>query len=151
MILYIHRSFFAEALMRYPEAPMASPFQASYLASYRAAKVISKTVRDLFAEHPELAGRFWQIWTFTFSSSIIFGSIVTHSPRSALASNAMAELELMCKLFSDASVYSRRASKALVSEFYDRQVCRVNFHLSAHSFKAARKGGGDNWCRRERA
>lgn len=39
---------------------------------------------------------------------------MTRGPRSPLAQSAMAELEQACILFSKASVYSIRATKALV-------------------------------------
>jgi hypothetical protein len=46
---------------------------------------------------------------------VVFGTVVTRGPRSPLVMAAMAELEQACVLFSKAAVYSRRATKALVS------------------------------------
>ncbi len=58
------------------------------------------------------------MWTFAFSAAVVFGTVVTRGPRSPLASSAMAELEAACVLFTRASVYSKRATKALVGVFF---------------------------------
>lgn len=55
------------------------------------------------------------MWTFAFSATVVFGTIVTRGPKSPLAANAMTELESACVLFTKASAHSRRAAKALVS------------------------------------
>jgi len=54
------------------------------------------------------------MWTFAFSAAVVFGTVVTRGPRSPLATSAMAELDQACALFTKASVYSIRATKALV-------------------------------------
>lgn len=48
--------------------------------------------------------------------------MVTRGPRSPLAVSAMAELDQACVLFSKAAVYSKRATKALVSSLKDVRV-----------------------------
>jgi hypothetical protein len=78
------------------------------------------------------------MWTFAFSAAVsparfdvnhlanflqvVFGTIVTRGPRSPLASNAMAELDQACLLFSKAATHSHRAAKALVSRLFFRSV-----------------------------
>ena len=130
-MLYIHRSFFARAIIDHPVNPLRSPYAASFLAAYRASATILRTIREHFAIQPALCSRFWHMWTFAFSAAVsvsfcmpitlltlpqvVFGTIVTRGPRSALASNAMSELDQACLLFSKAAVHSLRAAKALVS------------------------------------
>lgn len=63
-----------------------------------------------------------EIILLTFRWQVVFGTIVTRGPRSALASNAMSELDQACLLFSKAAVHSRRAAKALVSVPFLRDV-----------------------------
>lgn len=53
------------------------------------------------------------MWTFAFSAAVVFGTVVTRGPRSPLAQSAMTELEQACVLFTKASVYSIRCTKAL--------------------------------------
>ncbi|KAG1774346.1 fungal-specific transcription factor domain-containing protein [Suillus placidus] len=102
LLLYIHRSFFAQAIIENPVNPLKSAYAPSFLAAYRAVQ-----------EYPSLCARFWGIWTFAFSAAIVFGTIVTRGPQSPLASNAMKELDDACLLFSKAAAHSRRAAKAL--------------------------------------
>ncbi|KAG6894950.1 hypothetical protein C0992_003792 [Termitomyces sp. T32_za158] len=87
VLMYIHRSFFAQAIIEHPANPLKSAYAPSFLAAYRAASTILK--------------------------SVVFGTVVTRGPKSPLAHSAMAELEQACRLFSKASVYSIRATKAL--------------------------------------
>jgi hypothetical protein len=130
VLLYIHRSFFAQAIIEYPVNPLRSPYAGSFLAAYRASATILRTIRDHFAIQPALCSRFWSMWTFAFSAAVsvsrsdidltnflqvVFGTIVTRGPRSPLASNAMSELDQACLLFSKAAKHSHRAAKALVS------------------------------------
>ncbi|KAG1747737.1 fungal-specific transcription factor domain-containing protein [Suillus paluster] len=113
LLLYIHRSFFAQAIIENPVNPLKSAYAPSFLAAYRASQTILRTVQQAFQEYPSLCARFWTVWTFAFSSAIVFGTIVTRGPRSPLASNAMKELDDACLLFSRAAAHSRRAAQAL--------------------------------------
>ncbi|KAJ7699214.1 hypothetical protein B0H17DRAFT_1049209 [Mycena rosella] len=113
VLMYIHRSFFAQAIIEQPVNPLKSTYAPSFLAAYRASATILKSVRDQFAVMPNACARFWTMWTFAFSAAVVFGTVVTRGPRSPLAGAAMAELEQACVLFSKAAAYSRRATKAL--------------------------------------
>lgn len=113
ILMYIHRSFFAQAIIEHPENPLKSTYAPSFLAAYRAATTILKNVRDQFAVFPNSCARFWQMWTFAFSAAVVFGTVVTRGPRSPLSQSAMAELDQACVLFSKAAAYSIRAQKAL--------------------------------------
>ncbi|KAH7922072.1 hypothetical protein BV22DRAFT_1037878 [Leucogyrophana mollusca] len=113
ILLYIHRSFFAQAIIENPVNPLKSPYAPSFLAAYRASSTILRTIQAQFLTHPNLCTRIWAIWTFAFSAAIVFGTIVTRGPRSPLASNAIKELDDACLLFSKVAAFSRRAAKAL--------------------------------------
>lgn len=113
ILLYIHRSFFAQAIIDQPTNPLKSPYASSFLAAYRASSTILKSVKQHFDVWPNSSSRFWVMWTLAFSAAVVFGTVVTRGPRSPLAQSAMSELEQACILFSKSSVYSIRASKAL--------------------------------------
>ncbi|KAJ7040931.1 fungal-specific transcription factor domain-containing protein [Mycena alexandri] len=113
VLMYIHRSFFAQAIIEQPLNPLKSTYAPSFLAAYRASATILKSVREQFAVMPNACARFWTMWTFAFSAAVVFGTVVTRGPRSPLAAAAMTELEQACVLFSKAAFYSRRATKAL--------------------------------------
>ncbi|KAF6750634.1 fungal-specific transcription factor domain-containing protein [Ephemerocybe angulata] len=113
VLLYIHRSFFAQAIIDHPENPLKSAYAPSFLASYRASSTILKCVIEQFKVWPGSSARFWTMWTFAFTAAVVFGTVVTRGPKSPLAKSAMRELEQACVLFSKASMYSVRATKAL--------------------------------------
>ncbi|PFH47833.1 hypothetical protein AMATHDRAFT_151154 [Amanita thiersii Skay4041] len=113
VLMYMHRSFFAQAIIDQPVNPLKSAHAPSFLAAYRASATILKSVREQFSIWPNSCSRFWTMWTFAFTAAVVFGTVVTRGPRSPLAQSAMAELEQACILFSKASVYSIRATKAL--------------------------------------
>ncbi|KAJ3515208.1 hypothetical protein NLJ89_g1912 [Agrocybe chaxingu] len=114
VLMYIHRSFFAQAIIDHPANPLKSPYAPSFLAAYRASSTILKSVREQFKLWPNSCSRFWTMWTFAFSAAVVFGTVATRGPRSPLAQSAMAELEQACVLFSKAAATSLRATKALV-------------------------------------
>jgi hypothetical protein len=115
VLMYLHRSFFAQAIIEQPVNPLKSTYAPSFLAAYRASATVLKSVREQFSHMPIVCARFWMMWTFAFSAAVVFGTVVMRGPRSPLAAAAMAELEQACDLFSEAAMYSRRATKALVS------------------------------------
>ncbi|KAF9266909.1 hypothetical protein L218DRAFT_956006 [Marasmius fiardii PR-910] len=113
MLIYIHRSFFAQAIIDQPINPLKSTYAPSFLAAYRASGTLLKSIREQFATWPNTAGRYWSMWTFAFSAAVVFGTVVTRGPRSPLAQSAMIELDQACVLFSKAAAYSLRACRAL--------------------------------------
>ncbi|KAH8104099.1 fungal-specific transcription factor domain-containing protein [Cristinia sonorae] len=112
ILLSIHRAFFAQAIIDCPDNPLRSQYAPSFLAAYRASCTILKVITDQFALLPTLCARFWVIWTYAFSAAVVFGSVVTRGPRSPLAKQAVAQLEVACELFTKAAKLSRRAAKA---------------------------------------
>ncbi|KAI6041872.1 fungal-specific transcription factor domain-containing protein [Pisolithus marmoratus] len=113
ILLYIHRSYFVQAITENPINPLNSPYTPSFLAARRASLTILRTVKMQYDLHPELTARLWPLWTYAFSAAFVFGTIVTRGPRSSMASEAMKELHDAYHLFSNASSHSRRAQKAL--------------------------------------
>ncbi|TFK48372.1 hypothetical protein OE88DRAFT_518683 [Heliocybe sulcata] len=112
-LLYIHRSFFAQAIIDHPEDPLKSRYAQSFIAAYNASSVILNTISDQYEVCPDLVARFWIIWTYAFSAAVVFGTVVTRGPQSALASSAMEELEKARLMFARAAKLSQRAAKAL--------------------------------------
>ncbi|KAG8218750.1 hypothetical protein J3R82DRAFT_4423 [Butyriboletus roseoflavus] len=68
-MLYIHRSFFAQAMLDFPSNPLRSPFAPSFLAAYRCASAIIKTTAMNFQKYPELFARFWTMWNHLLSAA----------------------------------------------------------------------------------
>lgn len=112
-LLYLHRSFFAQAMLDHPTNPLRSPYAPSFLAAYRCASGVIKSSLNHYDRFPELCGRWWGIWTHLFSAAIIVGCIVTRSPSSSMAPSAFIELGLACDLFEKGAMHSRRARSGL--------------------------------------
>ncbi|PIL24842.1 transcription factor [Ganoderma sinense ZZ0214-1] len=113
ILLFLHRSFFAQAIIDCPRNPLRSTYAPSFLAAYRSSSTVLKVVRDQFNMYPTVCARFWVIWTFAFSAAVVFATVVTRGPRSAMAPQALTQLDQAYELFTQASKHSRRAAKAL--------------------------------------
>ncbi|TEB30149.1 hypothetical protein FA13DRAFT_1733962 [Coprinellus micaceus] len=112
-LLYIHRSFFAQAMLDHPANPLRSPYAPSFLAAYRCSSGVIKSCLNHFDRFPDLCSRWWGVWTHLFSAAVIVGSIVTRSPASSMASSAFIELGLACDLFEKGARHSRRARSGM--------------------------------------
>ncbi|KIK99256.1 hypothetical protein PAXRUDRAFT_822949 [Paxillus rubicundulus Ve08.2h10] len=112
-MLYIHRSFFAQAMLDFPSNPLRSPFAPSFLAAYRCASATIKTTVLNFQKYPELFSRFWTVWSHLMSAAVIVGTIATRAPSSTMAPAAQLELELALNLFRNGALVSPRARSGL--------------------------------------
>ncbi|KAF6750618.1 fungal-specific transcription factor domain-containing protein [Ephemerocybe angulata] len=113
-MLYLHRSFFAQAMLDYPTNPLQSPFAPSFLTAYRCASTIIKASSHWFTRCETLVTRIWFLLCHTFSAAIIVGTIVTRCPNVSMAANALNDLEVAVLLFERAAPHSLRARVALV-------------------------------------
>ncbi len=102
--MYIHRSFFAQAMIDDPVNPLRSQYAPSFLATYRSSAHILKCIREEFELLPELSSRSWSGWTFAFSaavSALIFASYVVGvadcsviGHRSSLGRSSLVDLDV---------------------------------------------------------
>ncbi|KAI8996651.1 fungal-specific transcription factor domain-containing protein [Trametes punicea] len=112
-MLYVHRCFFAQAIMDNPNDPMRSPYAPSFLAGYRSACALLSSLREQFALFPSQIARFWVLWTHAFSACVMMGSVVTRGGTSKTAQAALSELRVACDLFERAAKHGGRAGKFL--------------------------------------
>ncbi|TFK76007.1 hypothetical protein BDN72DRAFT_756432 [Pluteus cervinus] len=112
-LLYIHRSFFAQALLDHPANPLKSPYAPSFLSAYRCASFVIKCLMSDYEKFPDLCNRWWNVWNHLFSAAVIVGSIVTRAPTSTMAPNAYVQLNIACEMFEKAAVHSSRARNGL--------------------------------------
>ncbi len=70
VLMYIHRSFFAQAIIEQPVNPLKSTYAPSFLAAYRSSATILKSVREQFTMWPNSCAKFWTMWTFAFSAAV---------------------------------------------------------------------------------
>ena len=69
-LMYIHRNFFARAIMDFPDNPMRSPFAASFLATYRSATSLLRILRENMESIYLIALRVWQMWSLCLSCGV---------------------------------------------------------------------------------
>jgi hypothetical protein len=69
-LLYIHRSYFAQALQQKPDNPLHHKYAASVMATYRAATRLIASLRSLYAVHQSPTGHCWYFWSGIFSSCV---------------------------------------------------------------------------------
>jgi len=70
VLLYIHRSLFAQAIIDNPENPLKSAYSQSFLAMYRAATNILRALQEVYTHWPKSCSRYWVMSTFAFSASV---------------------------------------------------------------------------------
>ncbi|KAH8110132.1 fungal-specific transcription factor domain-containing protein [Phellopilus nigrolimitatus] len=104
-LLFIHRNFFARAMLESPSDPLHSPFARSFLATYRSATVILAIVRVNYDRLYLVLLRVWGIWANALTSAIIVGSVVARGPTISFAPAAFVELELAITLFQKPTVH----------------------------------------------
>ncbi|KLO09687.1 hypothetical protein SCHPADRAFT_555303 [Schizopora paradoxa] len=69
-LLYLHRAYFAKALLDSPEDPLRSPYAASFLAAYRSAASVIRTLKRKLCVSPRLVLRHWPTWAHALCSSV---------------------------------------------------------------------------------
>ncbi|KZP26863.1 hypothetical protein FIBSPDRAFT_731858, partial [Athelia psychrophila] len=135
-ILYLHKSFFAQALIDHPENPLLSRYAPSFLAASSCASTIIRMSVQHYEKVPEFCLRWWSMWTHLFSAAVIVGSIVTRAPSSNMASTAYHELGIAISLFAKGAEDSSRArgAMAILVQLQEKASALFNqFHDDSHS------------------
>ncbi|KAJ3874208.1 fungal-specific transcription factor domain-containing protein [Lentinula edodes] len=107
-MLYLHRSFFAHAMLTHPSNPLMSPFALSFLAAYRAASVIIKAAVHFYDRCPAVVPRVWFLTYHVFSAAMTVGTVVKRSPNSSIAKSALNDLGQALNLFEKCASSSHR-------------------------------------------
>ncbi|KAL1746401.1 hypothetical protein HDZ31DRAFT_34198 [Schizophyllum fasciatum] len=108
-MLYLHRSFFAQALLDHPNNPLASPFALSFQTALRCASIIIKAASHHFERCESIAVRCWFLLGHVFSAAVIVATVATRSPTTQLAAAAMRDLGTAIQLFERSAPHSQRA------------------------------------------
>ncbi|KAJ7619360.1 fungal-specific transcription factor domain-containing protein [Roridomyces roridus] len=131
-MIYLHRSFFAQAMLDFPANPLRSPFATSFLTAYRSASVVIKATAHQFDRCADMAVRVWFLLHQTFSAAVIVGTVVTLSPKASIAGGALLDLSLAVELFERTATRSHRGKLALsvLRRLKDRAVRAYSQHAS---------------------
>ncbi|KAL5523828.1 hypothetical protein ACEPAG_8001 [Sanghuangporus baumii] len=98
-LMYIHRNFFARAILDFPDNPMRSPFAASFLATYRSASNVIRLCRKHMHVMYLTTLRVWQIWSLSLTCGVIAGTVASLGPSVSFSTLAFVELEYTIALY----------------------------------------------------
>ncbi|KAF9035552.1 fungal-specific transcription factor domain-containing protein [Panaeolus papilionaceus] len=130
-MIYLHRSFFAQAMLDYPTNPFLSPFAPSFLTAFRCASIIIKASAHLFERSADMALRVWFLMYHTFSAAIIVGTVMTRLPNSNITPIAIRDFDLALSIFERGASSSARAKTALnVLTKLKEKAARISDHLN---------------------
>ncbi|KAF7975557.1 hypothetical protein HWV62_9243 [Athelia sp. TMB] len=107
-LLYIHKSYFARALIEEPANPLRSPYATSFLAAARCSSAVIRISSGHITTYPKLCMRWWTLWAHLFSAAVVAGLIVTKAPASSMAPAAFTELTIAVALFESCAELSQR-------------------------------------------
>ncbi|EJD00565.1 uncharacterized protein FOMMEDRAFT_127222 [Fomitiporia mediterranea MF3/22] len=101
-LLFVHRNFFARAMIKYSANPLRSPFAPSFLAAYACSINILRCARLCYDQNPALVLRIWPLWTHCLTSGVILGSVASRVEQTQLANAALHDLKLAIAFFQKA-------------------------------------------------
>uniref|UniRef100_A0A0W0FW73 Zn(2)-C6 fungal-type domain-containing protein n=1 Tax=Moniliophthora roreri TaxID=221103 RepID=A0A0W0FW73_MONRR len=113
MLLYLHRSFFLQAMTDYPANPLLSPYSKSVTTGYQSACCVLEDTRTQFMKKPLLTSRVWRIWSFAFAAAVVVGTVAMRGLHLNLNPPAIEQMQMTCRLFRKAATTNSRAAKAL--------------------------------------
>ncbi|KAF8582790.1 hypothetical protein K439DRAFT_131977 [Ramaria rubella] len=108
-LLYLHRSYFAQALLDHPENPFEDKYAASVLAAFRSASRIIAGVRDISHRYMTVVSRTWWFWQNLFSAGIVLAMFVIRAPKCKMAKSALEGLREACDLLQNRVLACRAA------------------------------------------
>ncbi|TDL21996.1 hypothetical protein BD410DRAFT_789077 [Rickenella mellea] len=134
-MLWIHRSYFAKALLDYPLNPLKSPYATSFLSAYRSSLSLLKLAREHYDLSPNFMVRSWMLWKHVFSALMVLGTVVIRGPKTSLAPAALVELNLGVGFFENAARYSNWAKPAfnVLSRLREKAVATYAEHCTSPS------------------
>ncbi|KAF8892108.1 hypothetical protein BD779DRAFT_1437104 [Infundibulicybe gibba] len=102
-LLYIHRSYFAQAIRDDSTNPLGHKYAPSVLATFRSACRLISSLKTLHPLYPTMVSHVWFFWSGIFSSCIVLGALVVESPGCTLAQDAICELEQALPFYEEGS------------------------------------------------
>ncbi|KZT27831.1 hypothetical protein NEOLEDRAFT_1059670 [Neolentinus lepideus HHB14362 ss-1] len=128
-LMYIHRSYFAQAIRSGSVNPLTHKYAESVAAAYRSALRLISSLRGLYPVHPTRARRVWFFWSNCFSACIILGALIVEAPGCDLASNALQEFDQAYIFYEEGSRLCRPAATMTTLEKL-RQRAHAAFHAA---------------------
>ncbi|KAF7975554.1 hypothetical protein HWV62_43752 [Athelia sp. TMB] len=108
VLLFLHKNYFARALIDYPADPLRSPYATSFSVAARCSSAVIQSSSGHIRRFPELCMRSFTLWSTLFSAAMVSGLIVTRAPSSSMAPAAFSDLVLAVELFESLAKLSER-------------------------------------------
>ncbi|KAF8531604.1 hypothetical protein JB92DRAFT_3104768 [Gautieria morchelliformis] len=134
-LLYLHRTFFARAVVTNPSDPQHTKYGLSVSGAYDSAMTLVQALGDLFQYYPASSSRALLCWNHTLCSVFILGSISSRCPGSRLAPLAAKRLHDIDELYQRASTYGGRASAdgPIVSRMTEKSHSATQIYAMEHN------------------
>ncbi|KAJ7650531.1 fungal-specific transcription factor domain-containing protein [Roridomyces roridus] len=114
-LLNLHRPYFTQALQDKPDDLANHRFIPSVMAAYRSAWRLIRSLVFIWEDSPQLIACVGYGWSPALSAAIVMCILVTRSPTSKMTKSSLEELDVLSRLFSDASASNRFAAHLQVS------------------------------------
>ncbi|BGP18249.1 hypothetical protein JCM10213v2_006307 [Rhodosporidiobolus nylandii] len=99
-LTYMHKASFAQALERYPDEPLRSPWAASVRAVILEASAYTIRLNRSWVElEPVICPRWWHMFFHLFVTGVSQSSLIIRSPNSMLVPHAWNSLNEACTIF----------------------------------------------------
>ncbi|KAJ7617219.1 fungal-specific transcription factor domain-containing protein [Roridomyces roridus] len=109
-LLNLHRPYFTQALQDKPDDLANHRFIPSVMAAYRSAWRLIRSLVFIWEDSPQLIARVGYAWSPALSAAIVMCILVTRSPTSKMTKSSLEELDVLSRLFLDASASNRFAA-----------------------------------------
>lgn len=102
-LLYIHRSYFAQAIRQNPVDPFKHKYAPSVYAVITSSRTICQHIHGLYAKHRRIVRQGWYFWTAVYSSCIVLSAVVVECPGFSLATECYMDLREALALYEEGS------------------------------------------------
>ncbi|KIM31055.1 hypothetical protein M408DRAFT_21842, partial [Serendipita vermifera MAFF 305830] len=128
-LLYLHRRYFVEALVRRPKEPLRSKYSLSVLAVHRSAVLLLQGIQRLDGVLGKILPRIFFMWLHGLSAYICLCAIVIKSPGCSLAPSCLVEIDNTKELFIRVTAYRIAHARPVIIKLYEQA------HLSMTMYK----------------
>ncbi|OWZ45798.1 hypothetical protein C361_02913 [Cryptococcus neoformans Tu259-1] len=136
--LYLHRPFFARAMLDTAADPTRSAYGLSYLTVVERCNAMVQLVAEIHALYPSVSARHWALWYHLFNAAVCMGNLVLHRPHDQLAGFAMIQLESTIGLYL--KIVPLRSSPAVMRNL------KWLWRLRARAAQAGTRGADTSTC-----
>ncbi|KAJ3497925.1 hypothetical protein NLJ89_g10285 [Agrocybe chaxingu] len=130
-LLYVHRSYFAQAIRQMPKNPLQHKYATSVMSTFRSARRVIAGLRGVYPISPRVVSCNWFFWSCTFSACVVLGALVVESPGCSLAADAMRDLKETVPFYEEVSLPGAQASVTMLKKLCSR---------AAAAFESFRQG-----------